>query len=324
MLATGLLSASAAEAHDHWIVGQSRPVPGHHEITLDLFVGEALRDAEPKDFKREGTTRFATYRVGEQVDLLAGLGEDATPSLKLSSPKPGCLLVALDRDYAHIELDAQKFQDYLATEGFADAIEARTVAGEADKPGRERYRRFLKALIQLDGPTPQDANLDSDTTYATVVGQPLEIIPEVNPSLLTPGQVLPVRVLWQGQPLVGVELTAASERSGTIQATEYRTDAKGHADIAIDRQAVWMLRTVKMERCQDCTDADWESTWSSLTFTTRAPAPSPTPVPPPVIHEESYSPFAPGNLWLWRTIMIVGTVLGVAYWYRRLTGRSWR
>ncbi|MBT8216767.1 MAG: hypothetical protein KJO17_07960, partial [Acidimicrobiia bacterium] len=44
--------------------------------------------------------------------------------------------------------------------------------------------------------------------------------------------------------------------------------------LALDRQGVWLLSVVHMERADPETAVDWVSTWSSLTFST-------VPLPPP-------------------------------------------
>ena len=100
---------------------------------------------------------------------------------------------------------------------------------------------------------------------AVPLGLALEIVPEVDPLSLRPGDELEVRLLWQGRPLEGARLKAF--RDGAASAyTVTRTDARGRARIALDRPGLWLLTAIHMQSAADGSEADWRSTWSSLTF----------------------------------------------------------
>jgi uncharacterized GH25 family protein len=100
--------------------------------------------------------------------------------------------------------------------------------------------------------------------YKTVVGLPLEIVPEKDPYRLQPGEALPVRVLLRGAPAANLELSAASTAPGFAPHVVGKTDAQGRLSIAVSA-GKWRLHTIHMERAAG-SDVDWESVWTTLTF----------------------------------------------------------
>ena len=83
---------------------------------------------------------------------------------------------------------------------------------------------------------------------------------------MKPGEILPLRVLYEGAPLTGLLLRRF--RSGDADPTaEARTDAEGRVRFRIDRGGTWMIAGVHVREAPADVDADWESFWISLTFT---------------------------------------------------------
>ena len=84
-------------------------------------------------------------------DLLAQGREAATPFALLSAKRAGQHLLILQRDWAHIELEAEKFDNYLEHEGLEGILKLRREAGEDKSVGKERYRRYIKSLLKVGG-----------------------------------------------------------------------------------------------------------------------------------------------------------------------------
>ena len=93
---------------------------------------------------------------------------------------------------------------------------------------------------------------------------------------------LRARVLWNGRPLAGALVKAWRAPLGADPATRDsmgvawrgRTNARGEISVAVAESGEWLLSVVQMVPCPDRVEADWESTWASLTFE-RAPAATP-------------------------------------------------
>lgn len=261
----GLLVAAPAVAHDFWVVPAELVMPEPKEakvIDVSLYVGEHFVAESEKPFQRDRLVTFQHVHGGKRDDLLSAkpaLFEDGKPPLaRLPVQGAGGHLLAMDRVAINIELTAPRFDDYLAHEGLGHLVTERARLGEREKPGRERYSRYLKTLIQVG-----DARDDS---FKEVTGAALELVPEQNPVFVESGATLPVQIRFRGQPLPGVRLEALSRDGADIRSAMITADGAGIARVPIDRKGVWLLRMVHMVRCEGCPDADWESFWTSYTF----------------------------------------------------------
>lgn len=107
--------------------------------------------------------------------------------------------------------------------------------GESAKPGRERYRRSIKAILQV-GEVPE-------ASTPAPAGQRLEIVPLMNPYAVGAGAVLEMRVLFEGKPLAHHAIFAET-RSGPKRTM--RTDAEGRASLTLDMAGMWLVRLVHL------------------------------------------------------------------------------
>ncbi len=253
-----LFLPASSFAHDYWLEPESFRLHPDETIALRLFVGEKLTSEAERPFQKKPTLKFQFLSAKKTVDLIPGGTEDKTPLALLTPKDEGTYLIALERDAHFIKLDAKKFNDYLAEEGLDSILEARRKAGEEKTDGRERYRRYLKSLIQVGE--------RRDDTFKKILGQKLEIVPQANPYDLKPGDALPVLLLFEGKPLAGVRIEAHC-RAGDKVATQTATTGKdGVASVKLDRAGTWLVRLVHMCRCADREEADWESFWASYSF----------------------------------------------------------
>jgi hypothetical protein len=55
-------------------------------------------------------------------------------------------------------------------------------------------------------------------------------------------------------------------RDSTAAVTRVRTDKQGRATLPVQARGEWLLSTVHMVPCTESDQAEWESTWASLTF----------------------------------------------------------
>ena len=115
---------------------------------------------------------------------------------------------------------------------------------------------YAKAILVADAPTD---------LYQKVVGLPIEIVPEMDPYRLKPGESLPIRMLVRGKPAGNLEIRAASTnvQNGKTRSVG-RTGPDGRISIPA-QSGKWRLQTIYMERSSN-RDADWESLWATLTF----------------------------------------------------------
>ncbi len=264
-----------AAAHDFWMVPSELVVPDARQIFVSMYVGEGFVAESEKPFQRDRVLAFRHFSsapsaaadggaagavlVDDVLETGASL-DGQTPLVSLRVSGAGGHLLAMERKPTTIELEAAKFDEYLRHEGLGRLAAERARLGESGKPGRERYSRYLKTLIQVG-----DAK---DAVFGTVVDAALELVPEQNPVFLAPGEELTVLVRFRGQPLPGARLETSSRDGDDVRVTQVTADDRGRATVKIDRRGVWLLRMVHMVRCEGCSDADWESFWTSYTFAT--------------------------------------------------------
>ncbi|MBL8233307.1 MAG: DUF4198 domain-containing protein [Bryobacterales bacterium] len=172
---------------------------------------------------------------------------------------PGAGLVTLTAETLpnFIELSAPKFQSYLKKEHLTHVQKWRKANGEAAKPGRERYSKYVKSMVRAGA---SDGHL-------AAAGLTVEFAAFADPYNLAPGGTLPVQLLFRGQPADGVAVEGAwLERGKTVYRTIGRTGARGRIDVPIRASGPHRLHAIIMERCKDPKAADWESFWATLTF----------------------------------------------------------
>jgi len=267
IVALALLVSAGVQAHDFWIDPSSfRPAPGQR-VLVRLRVGQKFKgDPMPRDPKL--LRRFSLF--SGTPGNSAGGGETPIPGVAGAEPagfatvtSPGLNLITYASGRSSVELDAAKFETYLADEGL-DTIKAqRAKKGQTAAPAKEVFSRYAKSYLAVGGA--------GGPGYDRVLGLTLELVPEKDPTALPPGAELPVRLLYLGKPLPGV-LVAAFTRDQPDARVTARTDAAGRARLRLDRPGVWLVKAVHMIPAPAETGADWESFWASLTFETVKPS----------------------------------------------------
>lgn len=255
-----IMVAAPVFAHDYWFNPTSYFAPVGGSIEVRLYVGDEYKIEEERPLQKERTAGFQMFSAGQGPVNLTARGQDnQSPVASLSFKSAGNYLIAMERKAATIKLDARKFTDYLAEEGLDSIIALREQAGEGGKEGRERYRRYLKALFQVGD--------QSDDIYNRVLGQRLEIIPQSNPYGMKPGDTLRVRIIFEGKPLAGAKVFAYNRSGDEVHEQAQRTTSDGMVAFKLDRPGEWLVRLVHMRRCvRDCAEIDWESFWGAYSF----------------------------------------------------------
>jgi uncharacterized GH25 family protein len=256
-----LVVAGPAHAHDYWLTASPFHAQPGEEITVRLFVGEGLTPEAERPFRQKETRRLQVFNDRDARDLTPLAVEEQTPLVRLSSRRSGGHVIALDRDSRLITLEADKFNAYLAEEGLEAILAQRRRLGEADRPGRERYSRYLKCLVQV-------GDLRDDTA-TKVFGQKLELVPLVDPATLRRGDTLRLRVLFEGKPLAGVRVFAEGRDEKWAFLRSVLTNPDGLAEFRLEASGMWLVRLVHMRRAAGDAETDWESFWGALTFAIR-------------------------------------------------------
>lgn len=255
-----LLPASSAFAHDYWLVPEKFSLDPEESVKVHLYYGDELKIENERPFQKDRTPRLEQISTEGTLDLIPTSVDGQNPFANLSFPKPGSYVLAMDRNAQNIVLKGPEFTQYLKEEGLSDILARR----KPNTPGRERYARSIKALIQV-GERITDIPLKP-------LSQRLEILPLQNPLRLKPGYVLTVQLIFEGFPLMNRQIQAYHLEDGKLAIQNRRTDPQGKASFRLDQPGSWLIRTVHMRPCkQKCRDTDWESFWSSLSFAIGTP-----------------------------------------------------
>lgn len=184
---------------------------------------------------------------------------ETTAFLNLQPTEAGTYVVGLSTMPRELDLKAKDFNDYLAEDGIPGTLAERKKKKELTKDVRERYAKHVKTIFQA-GDTQSD-------NFKTILGYPVEIVPQNNPYSLRTGGRLTIQCLKDGKPLADqVVLTGREDGSGKlIGGATVKTDQKGFAKITIDGPGRWYVKFINMTRLND-PKLNYESKWATLTF----------------------------------------------------------
>jgi uncharacterized GH25 family protein len=245
-----------ASAHEFWLQPRKYRLAIGEELKFNFKVGENF-DGEEWDLKKHKVEKLDWHTSTKITDLKKLVKADGRDRVTLKMTEEGTQLIAMQSNYAFIELDAAKFNDYLKEDGIEDIHALRTKNNTLDKPAKEFYGRFVKLLVQV-------GNKKTDS-FKKQLGTPVEIIPLQNPYTLTSGDYLECKVLFQGKPLIEQMVKVWYKINTTTFLQNMYTEKDGTVKFPLSSTGPWMVSTVKMIPSEK-EGADYQSMWSSLVF----------------------------------------------------------
>jgi len=244
-------------AHEYWFEPDNFLPKVKEKTAIHLFVGDGLsKDREERVYQPDKTPMFQLFSASKSLDLKTNSVADQSPIYNFSAEKSGNYLLAMERNWSYITLEPQKFEDYLREDGIEYISAERAKLGETGKPGRERYSRFLKSLLQVGG--------KNDNTFKKRLGLKLEIVPLENPYAKKVGDNLGFQIFFDGKPLADRTVFASNKET---EKQKFKTDKNGKISMKIEKNGLWLVHMVVMQRCKtECGEADWESFWGAFSF----------------------------------------------------------
>jgi uncharacterized GH25 family protein len=251
------LVVTLVTAHEFWLQPKKFRYAVGEEVKIDFLVGENFT-GEPWDL---------TKHKAEQVQVISAYGKkvltaDVKPTkennLTYKLANEGTHLFSMNSNAAYIELEGDKFNDYLKEDGIDNIFEYRTQNNELGKPARENYTRYAKLLVQSGNKTDGDV-------FKRKVGQKVEIIPLANPYTLKSGDYLECEILMDGKPLPHQMVKVWSFIGNRAFLQDAYTENDGKVKFPISNTGPWMVSFVKMVKSEK-KDIDYESMWATLVF----------------------------------------------------------
>ena len=259
-LVAGTLVSAPLAAHDFWLQPLRFWTAPGAPLPMTFLVGHGAA----RQRSSIGTDRFSVFRaigpqgvVDHKSELTLGRAADVAPGFT----QPGTYVVAFSTSNVASDLPALRFNDYAKVEGLTLVLQQRAASNATAKAGRELYSRRGKALIQVGalGRQPQP--------YVTApIGLGLEIVPLLNPYALGNSRTLPVRVLYQGRPLAGALVKLNNLAADAEPVEKHLTDSNGLTSFAARRSGDWQLNVVWSQPMPKNPQAEFLTTFSSLSF----------------------------------------------------------
>jgi uncharacterized GH25 family protein len=250
------LATQLVQSHEFWLQPRKFRYSLNEEMSVDFLVGENF-EGEPWDMKKNKVEKLELAHLAKTIDLRPQVNPDAKEKLKYKFGEEGTFVLSMQSNSAFVELDAEKFNDYLKEDGLEDALEMRTKSNTLDKPSKEFYSRYVKLLVQVGNKT--------DETFKKKTGMRIEIVPIENPYLLKSGGYLKCLVLFNGKPSAHQMVKVWNKIGNTTFQQNNYTENDGTIKFPISSKGPWMVSTVKMIPSEK-PGADWQSFWGNLVF----------------------------------------------------------
>ena len=248
-------------AHDLFLKTDSYFLEPNSKFTVQIMNGTFQASEGAVSFARLNDVSVVSN--GKRVHPLETdfTKNETTAFMNLTTGAAGTYVVGLSTKSREIALKAADFNEYLREDGLPDTLEERRKTGELEKVAKERYAKHVKAILQVGKKQTDD--------YKTILGYPVELVPQQNPYKLKKGDTIEILCLFDGKPLANQVVLAGREESGKIKASpELRSDVKGIVKLKLDGSGKWYVKFIKMSKLED-PNLNYESKWTTLTFEIR-------------------------------------------------------
>lgn len=270
-------------SHDMFLKLDSYFLKPNSDATIQLFNGTFDESENTIDRNRMLDVSLVSNGKRVVVDSSKWMEKDLITYLNFKTGKEGTYVAGVSTVARNIEMEAERFNNYLEHDGVVDMLSHRKENNEVDEDAVEKYSKHVKTIFQVGGKTSED--------WKTVFNYPIEFVPLENPYELHKGHHFKARLLLNGEPLKN-QLISVGNKSAETSSTEshshrngkkhshsvedneghthdalmeLRTDKNGVVDFEITSSGVWFLKTIHMEKSIEA-GLTHESNWATLTF----------------------------------------------------------
>lgn len=217
------LTLSKAWAHDYWIM----------PATFQPKKGKVLKVAFTnghKYFVNEGIPDITRF----QLCFITPKGENIPLTYSRVEPKAAWAKIPIRGQGTYVISAVSISPEYWCqtTDGWKPGGKAEHA--NATKAGM--YVKSVKTFLNVG---------QSSESYKTAFGHTIEIVPQVNPSMLKQGQQLTISVLFKGKPIEGIPVFGIydgfSPKEHSDRPIQTKTDANGTASVKVDRPGIWIV-----------------------------------------------------------------------------------
>lgn len=158
----GILLGASATAHDLFFRASTYHVGPRSEAVIDVLSGTFSKseDAITRDRLADVSLVTPDGRVALEHDRWSE--QEPRSTVRVTTGGAGTYVLGAAILPRILSLPGKQFNAYLEEEGLEEALARRKEQNRLQEPSRERYSKYLKALLQV-GDTPSD-------TYASTLG----------------------------------------------------------------------------------------------------------------------------------------------------------
>jgi len=229
------------------------PNPGE-VVGVKLRVGQDLL-GDPLPRSAALYKQFFVEDATGRKELVGREGSNPAGFLRVAAP--GLLVIGYRSNPSPVEMEAEKFNQYLKEEGLDAVIALRASHNQSGTKAHELFSRCAKSLIY----SGSAAEAQSDRA----LGFTLELVAERNPYSLRAGEQLPFRLTYENRPLPGA-LVVAMNKLNPMEKVTARTGKDGRVRLPLRPGGMWLVKAVHMTAAPAGANAEWMSYWASLTF----------------------------------------------------------
>ena len=252
MLAFVLVPATAAVAHDTWIMTKETiRSTAPFEISSGMYF--PTLDTGPKADRVAG----AGWRLRENAGRFADLNEGAQ-SLTMSADfeGEGTAVVWVAFKPNAIDLEEDEVDEYLEEIGAPEHLRRTWETAGEDRKWHETYTKYAKTFVAI-------GDAGEDASCIAPIGTAVELVPLRDPTTVSSGEELVIRVLKKGYAAEGQAVVAQCCKSG--ERTVKYANKSGHVTFEIDSAGPWLFSATEL-RLQS--DGTWTSDFTTMSFTT--------------------------------------------------------
>ena len=255
------ITTAVVAAHDLFIKMDTYHLPAGAPVDVPILNGTFEKSENSIIEDRVADVSLVVEGRRTKMGMDTWNAEGDTTFLGIRTGDPGTYLIGVSTRVNSISLDAAEFNQYLASDGVIDVLQARAMELELNEDAWEQYSKHVKAIYQVG--ERRSGGLD------VVLGYPAELVPLDNPYEKSVGDELSFRALVDGKPVFGQLVIAGGEGSrGEIDEREARTDRDGVVRFRVDQPGRWYLKFINMQKT-DAEGLDYESKWATISFEIR-------------------------------------------------------
>ncbi|HEV7838608.1 MAG TPA: DUF4198 domain-containing protein [Gemmatimonadaceae bacterium] len=253
--------AGVSAAHETWLLPASMRIRAGETVALSLTSGMAF-PADDFAIQPARVVR-AEARVGKRIEQLKKPKLQPTSLQYLWTPRAGGVAtIGIELGPRTLTLEPKLIEEYFQEIHASDEVRAQWDSIPSPKRWRESYVKHASSFIRVGPP-------GNDKSWASPLGLGLEIIPETDPTSLSAGDTLRVRVMRRGKEIAGFAVGA--RREGDSTETFVNTDGDGRAAIPLPKEGRWLVFGTDLRRARE-RGLEWRSDFVTTTVGVGSPS----------------------------------------------------